>query len=158
MQAAQQAFAIQKACVVPGFKDLFSLQARKGWGNQSSETTPSRVHLLTMNQLVLMSNFVHPLHPTYTQMGQEWDTSDAGRATKDAPRCPSLLTYVCQQVAKRWKSNGHSRPRVPRNSYWKRLGRRILSHPAFGEAWAEATCTTQKAAILAYLSICIASY
>lgn len=82
MQTAQQAFAIQKACAVTGLKDLSPLQAYKSWANRSSKTMSSRLHLLTVNQFVLVNNSVYPLHPTYALLGHERDTSDVGRATK----------------------------------------------------------------------------
>lgn len=148
-------FCRQKSLCSPWLQRSVSPASFQGWGNQSSKTTPSRVHLLIVNQFVLMSNFVHPLHPTYAlrwavrykRCGQSY------QRLNDAPHCPSLLTYVCHRATKRWKSNGHSGPWAPRNGHWKKLGRKISSHPAFGEAWAEATCITQETAVLASLFV-----
>lgn len=66
MQAAQQAFAIQKAYVVPGLKDVPSLQACKSWGNQSSKM-PSWVPFVD-SKLVCAQEpfFVNPLHSTFS--------------------------------------------------------------------------------------------
>lgn len=143
MQAAQQAFAIQKSCVVPDLKDLSSLQARKGWGNQSSTTMPCQVHLLTVNQFVLTSNFMHPLHPTYAL---QWAMSEIQVMWAELPktkRCSSLpfsahlcLPTSCKEMKEQWpqwtskqplEKAGEENPLPP--PVWGGMGRSYLHRP-----------------------------
>jgi len=146
MQATQQAFAIQNACIVPGVKDLSSLQACKGWGNQSPETTPYQTHLLTVNPFVLTSNFVHPLHPTYalrlamTETEVMWAELPQTKCCSSLPISAQLCLPTSHKEMKercpQWTLSAQEQPLEKAGKenpllhhVWEGIGRSYMHHP-----------------------------